>query len=130
MLYKHYAEQAANLSSTNVVPVGTGRQYGRKQETARWCWAKLVVPTHRRGRHRNSVLNGAVEIETVLPPLEGRPLARFNEPLRKVQVNVVQEIPTNRYTPVVVSGSQGWQMSSSAAPKCARSVSAVDELRA
>ena len=37
--------------------------------------AMLAVPTHRRGLHRNSVLDTAVEIETVLPPVEGRPLA-------------------------------------------------------
>ena len=54
--------------------------------------------------HRNCVPDVAVEIETVFPPVEGRPHAGFNEPLGSAQNAILLELSRSWSLSLEVSG--------------------------
>ena len=62
------------------------------------------ILTHHPLVHRNCGLDVAVEIETVFPPVEGRPHAGFNEPLGSARNKVLRELSWSWCLSLEVSG--------------------------
>ena len=79
--------------------------------------------------HRNCVLDVAVEIETVFPPVEGRPHAGFNAPLGSARNVVLLELPRSWCLGLEVSGCRPLADVQLPDVKCARPKSAIGLLQ-